>query len=319
MYIAGFFVFGLIFGSFLNVCIYRMPRGLSVVRPRSACPACNAPIAGYDNIPVLSWLILGGRCRKCKAQISPRYATVELLTGVLFVVSFLVAPSILEYLLKDFASSEPLPEINPIAVALELCVFMFLLIGLTFTDAETKLLPDLLTWPGVVLGLILSFFVPVVGPAHSLLERFGDFDWRLLSFINSLAGAVFGAAFILGVAFLYQALRGVEGMGMGDAKLMALIGAFLGIKLTLVVLLLATLTGSLFGMLLMLIVWRKRIARRRERTSEPAGVVRAKAWHSAKLIFRNLEIPFGVFLGAAAAVAAFLGVPLVHWYLGLYQ
>lgn len=276
-----------------------MPRGLSVVRPRSACPACNAPIAGYDNIPVLSWLILGGRCRKCKARISPRYATVELLTGLLFLLSYLATDSMAE--------------------AAKYAAFSFLLVGLIFTDAETKILPDLLTWPGVVLGLLFSVFVEVEpnGVAQAVLG--GDFDWRLLSFINSLAGAVFGAAFILGVAFLYQALRGVEGMGMGDAKLMALIGAFLGIKLTLVVLLLATLTGSLFGMLLMLIVWRKRIARRRERTSEPAGVVRAKAWHSAKLIFRNLEIPFGVFLGAAAAVAAFLGMPLVHWYLGLYQ
>lgn len=276
-----------------------MPRGLSVVRPRSACPACNAPIAGYDNIPVLSWLILGGRCRKCKARISPRYATVELLTGLLFLLSYLATDSMAE--------------------AAKYAAFSFLLVGLIFTDAETKILPDLLTWPGVVLGLLFSVFVEVEpnGVAQAVLG--GDFDWRLLSFINSLAGALFGAAFILGVAFLYQALRGVEGMGMGDAKLMALIGAFLGIKLTLVVLLLATLTGSLFGMLLMLIVWRKRIARRRERTSEPAGVVRAKAWHSAKLIFRNLEIPFGVFLGAAAAVAAFLGMPLVHWYLGLYQ
>lgn len=276
-----------------------MPRGLSVVRPRSACPACNAPIAGYDNIPVLSWLILGGRCRKCKARISPRYATVELLTGLLFLLSYLATDSMAE--------------------AAKYAAFSFLLVGLIFTDAETKILPDLLTWPGVVLGLLFSVFVEVEpnGVAQAVLG--GDFDWRLLSFLNSLAGAVFGAAFILGVAFLYQALRGVEGMGMGDAKLMALIGAFLGIKLTLVVLLLATLTGSLFGMLLMLIVWRRRIARRRKRTSEPAGVVRAKAWHSAKLIFRNLEIPFGVFLGTAAAFAAFLGMPLVHWYLGLYQ
>jgi len=132
------------------------------------------------------------------------------------------------------------------------------------------------------------------------------------------AGAIFGAAFILSVAFLYQALRGVEGMGMGDAKLMALIGAFLGIKLTLLVLLLATLTGSLFGILLLLVVWRKRMARRKQRSTEPAPVARARAWNSAKLIFRNFEIPFGVFLGIAAAFAAFLGTPLVHWYLGLY-
>jgi len=287
-----------VFGSFLNVCIYRMPRELSVVRPRSACPACDAPIAGYDNIPIVSWLILRGRCRRCKAPISLRYAAVELLTGIFFVLSYLVANS--------------LPE------AAKYCVFCFLLIGLVFTDAETRILPDLLTKPGIVLGLLFSAFVPVEGPAQALMERWGDFDWRLFSFINSLAGAIFGAAFILGVAFLYQALRGVEGMGMGDAKLMAMIGAFLGIKLTLLVLLLATLTGSLFGILLLLVVWRKRITRRRQRSSEPAPVVRARAWNSAKLIFRNFEIPFGVFLGIAAAFAAFLGTTLVHWYLGMY-
>ena len=276
-----------------------MPLGLSVVHPRSACPACSAPIAGYDNIPVLSWLILGGKCRKCKAPISPRYAIVELLTGVLFLLSYLATNSMVE--------------------AAKYSAFSFLLAGLVFTDAETHILPDLLTWPGVVLGLIFSWFVFVEGPAQALLERWGDFDDRILSVVNSLAGAVFGAAFILGVAYLYRALRGVEGMGMGDSKLMAMIGAFLGIKLTLLVLLLATLTGSLFGMLLLLFVWRKRMARRRKRTSEPAKVARARAWHSAKLIFRNLEIPFGVFLGVAAAFAAFLGMPLVHWYLGLYQ
>ena len=291
-------MFGLVFGSFLNVCIYRMPRELSVVRPRSACPACDAPIAGYDNIPIVSWLILRGHCRRCKAPISPRYAAVELLTGIFFVLSYLAANS--------------LPE------AAKYCVFCFLLIGLVFTDAETRILPDLLTKPGIVLGLLFSAFVPVEGPAQALMERWGDFDWRLFSFINSLAGAIFGAAFILGVAFLYQALRGVEGMGMGDAKLMAMIGAFLGIKLTLLVLLLATLTGSLFGILLLLVVWRKRITRRRQRSTEPAPVVRARAWNSAKLIFRNFEIPFGVFLGIAAAFAAFLGTPLVHWYLGMY-
>lgn len=299
MIIGGFFLFGLIFGSFLNVCIYRMPRDLSVVRPRSACPSCSTPIASYDNIPVLSWLILRGKCRHCKARISPRYAAVELLTGGLFLLSYLATDS--------------LPE------AAKYCAFSFLLIGLIFTDAETKLLPNLLTKPGIAVGLLFSLLVAVDGPAQAILERWGDFDWRILSFINALAGAIFGAAFILGVAFLYRALRGVEGMGMGDAKLMAMIGAFLGIKLTLLVLFLATLAGSLFGMLLMLVVWRKRIARRRERSSEPASVVRAKAWHSAKLIFRNFEIPFGVFLGTAAAVAAFLGMPLVHWYLGLYQ
>ena len=306
----GFFLFGLVFGSFLNVCIYRMPRGLSVVSPRSACPACHAPIAGYDNIPVLSWLILRGKCRHCKARISPRYALVELLTGGFFVLSYHVA----------LASPETA------AGAAKLCVLSFLLIGLIFTDAETKLLPDLLTLPGLAMGLAFSFFAPVeicpdlersIGPMALLLPE--HLDWRILSFANAVTGAIFGVAFMQGVAWLYRGVRGKEGMGMGDVKLMAMIGAFLGIELTLFVIMLASVVGSLFGITLMLLVFRKRLARGRRRRTVPAAEQRARAWHSATLIFRHFQIPFGVFLGTAALVAAFWGTPLVRWYLGLCQ
>src|SRR5947208_4229156 len=158
-----------------------MPRGLSVVRPRSACPSCHAPIAAYDNLPVLSWIMLRGRCRRCKAAISPRYAAVELLTGLFFVLSYLGS-----------AGSIPL--------AIKYCVFSFLLIGLIFTDAETKLLPDLLTKPGIVLGLLFSFFVPVEGPAEAMLSRWGPFDDGVFWFITSLTGAISGWQFIRAVA-----------------------------------------------------------------------------------------------------------------------
>lgn len=293
-----------------------MPRELSVVAPRSACPACARPIAAYDNIPVLSWIILRGRCRHCHAHISPRYAIVELLTGICFVLCYLVSPFVLTYLQQGFPIGM-FPDVDPITVAVKYCILSFLLIGLIFTDAETKILPDLLTKPGIAVGLAASFLVPVEAPPF--LNRWGDFDWHVLSFINSAVGAIFGAGFIFGASLLYQALRGREGMGRGDVKLMALIGAFLGLKLTLLVLLLGSLIGSLSGIGLMLIVWRKRIARRRQRSGEPASAIRARAWQSAQLIFRNFEIPFGVFLGAAAFLAAFVGMPLIHWYLGLYQ
>lgn len=316
MIIIAFFLFGLVFGSFLNVCIYRMPRELSVVAPRSACPACGKPIAAYDNIPVLSWLILRGRCRHCHARISPRYAIVELLTGIFFVLCYLIGPFVLTYLQQGFPFGM-FPEIERVTVAVKYCILSFLLIGLIFTDAETKILPDLLTKPGIALGLVSSLFVPV--EAAPFLNHWGDFDWHVLSFINSVVGAVFGAGFIFGASLLYQALRGREGMGMGDVKLMALIGAFLGLKLTLLVLLLGSLIGSVSGVGLMLMVWRKRIVRRREHSNKPPGAIRARAWQSAQLIFRNFEIPFGVFLGAAAFLAAFVGMPLIHWYLGLYQ
>jgi leader peptidase (prepilin peptidase) / N-methyltransferase len=301
-------LFGLVFGSFLNVCIYRMPREISVVSPRSACPACEAPIAAYDNIPVLSWLILRGKCRKCKAPISPRYAAVELLTGTLFAVSFLTA----------FGSAATLAQqcnlldgLNPFLLAAKLCVLSFLLLGLIFTDAETKLLPDLLTKPGIALGIGFSLIVPMCDYTIRAID-----NWRILSLLNSLAGAVLGWAIILGIALLYEAVRGMEGMGRGDVKLMAMIGAFLGVRLTLLVLLLGSVIGSFFGVFLILWVWFKRLARRRRTHSgEPIGISRSRAWQSAILIYRNFEIPFGVFLGAAALFSAFLGMTLVRWYL----
>ena len=296
-FIAVFFLFGLVFGSFLNVCIYRLQRELSVVSPRSFCPGCDAPIAAYDNIPVVSWIILRGKCRSCGTKISPRYAIVELLTGLLFVLSYLSADSTAE--------------------AVKLSVLSFLLIGLIFTDAETKLLPDLLTKPGIALGLIFSLLVPVEGPAQFFLRSIEN--WRIVSLLNSLACALLGGGFILGIALLYEAVRGVEGMGRGDVKLMALIGAFLGVKQTLLVLLLGSLIGSCFGLLLILWVWRKRLARRRRtQPAESAAVSSSRAWQSAKLVYRNFQIPFGVFLGAGALFAAFFGPALVRWYAGFF-
>ena len=305
---AVFFLFGMVFGSFLNVCIYRMPREISVVSPRSACPACEAPIAAYDNIPVLSWLILGGKCRNCKAPISPRYAAVELLTGAFFAISYLTGAG----MAGTLALQCNLPGgVNPFFLAGKLCVFSFLLLGLIFTDAETKLLPDLLTKPGIGIGLAFSLVAPLCD-----FNVPGVDNWRILSLLNSLAGAVLGSAIILGIALLYEAVRGVEGMGRGDVKLMAMIGAFLGAKLTLLVLLLGSVIGSFFGVFLIFWVWLKRMARRRRRhASEPAGVSRSRAWQSAILIYRNFEIPFGVFLGAAALFSVFLGTSLVRWYL----
>ena len=159
------FVLGLAFGSFLNVCIYRLPRELSVVRPRSACPGCERPIAAYDNIPVLSWLILRGRCRNCKISISPRYLVVELLTGAIFLATY-----------AHFGNS---------LATLKYCAFGFLLLGLIFTDAETQLLPDKMTLPGLALGLAFSLVVPVNDLASQLLARAGVAAGQLRRFVAS--------------------------------------------------------------------------------------------------------------------------------------
>jgi leader peptidase (prepilin peptidase)/N-methyltransferase len=318
---AAFFLFGLTFGSFLNVCIYRLPRELSVVSPRSMCPNCGEAISFYDNIPVLSWVILRGRCRYCGAPISPRYAIVELLTGVCFLVAYGLPragwfeESYRRVLLSSYGPVAAPYEPN--ALAFQLSALAFFLIGLIFTDAETKLLPDLLTKPGIAVGLAFSLVVPVEGPSRFFLRDVEN--WRILSLINSVAGAVLGSAFILGVALVYEALRKVEGMGRGDVKLMALIGAFLGVKLTLLVLLLGSLVGSCFGLLLILVVWRKRLARRRRKNSgETAGASSRRAWQSAVLIYRHFEIPFGVFLGTGALIAAFWGGSIIRWYMHFY-
>jgi len=265
--------------------------------------------------------MLRGRCRNCKARISPRYAIVELLTGIFFVLAWLVprakwfADGYRRITLSSFGAV--FVSYEPSALAFQLSALAFFLVGLIFTDAETKLLPDLLTKPGIAVGLAFSLVVPVEGPARFFFH--GIENWRILSLLNSIAGAIVGSAFIFGVALAYQALRKVEGMGRGDVKLMALIGAFLGLKLTLLVLLLGSLVGSCFGLLLIAVVWRKRLARRRRRhPAESSSAASGRAWQSAQLVYRNFEIPFGVFLGSGALVAAFCGTVIIRWYLSFY-
>ncbi len=301
---AGFFIFGLIFGSFLNVCIYRLPRGLSIVSPRSACPECNVPIAAHDNIPLVSWLLLKGRCRHCKARITPRYAVVELICGILFLLIFLRAGVSMD--------------------ALKGCVLCFLCVGLTFTDAETHLLPDAMTLPGLGIGLALSWLSLVPGPCYRFFPlRFQgmptalemNFQLGLRSFANSVLGAALGAAILYGIAWTYKALRKTDGMGLGDLKLMAMVGAFVGPVLTLLVLCTASLLGGAFGLAVLLAVFRKRLARYRNRLGKLAP---GRSWRAAQLALRALEIPFGVFLSLMSIVTWFYGIPMLRAYLRLF-
>jgi leader peptidase (prepilin peptidase)/N-methyltransferase len=298
-YASAIFLLGLAFGSFLNVCIYRLPLDLSVVTPRSACPRCKRLIAFYDNLPVVSWLLLRGRCRHCRAGISPRYLFVELLTGALFLGCYAYAGVTLD--------------------TLKYCVFGFLLLGLIFTDAETKLLPDKLTLPGLALGVLFSLLVPVHDVASQFLPGMINLPFsaeiaaRLLSLLDSLLGAALGASFIYGAGAVYLRWRGAEGMGFGDVKLMAMVGAFLGMKLTIFTIFAASLAGSLFGLSTVLFVWIKRTHRFQRRLTN-LQAARRRGWQSAQMVYRHYQMPFGVFLGSMALLALFMGNQFLRWY-----
>lgn len=241
-------LFGLVVGSFLNVLIHRLPRGESVVRPGSRCPACGASIRPLDNVPVFSWLVLRGRCRACRAPIPARYPLVELSNGVLWAASFLRAPS-----WADFASG---------AVLCSSCL------ALAWIDADVRLLPDAITFPGIAAGLVLSFFSVERTPLQAAVG----------------AGVGAGALFLLG--WVWEKLRKVEAMGLGDVKMLGMVGAFLGLSGVLLTVLFASVLGSLVGVALV-------VSRR--------GGLRT-------------ALPFGVFLAIGAVAAYFFGSPLVERY-----
>jgi leader peptidase (prepilin peptidase)/N-methyltransferase len=269
------FFLGLIFGSFLNVCIYRLPLDLSIVRPRSFCPHCERPISGFDNIPVLSWILLRGRCRRCAQPISIRYPLVEIITGLLFAACAI-----------HFHSPLPIAKC---------CIFALIVLGLIFTDLDHQILPDELTLGGLLLGLAFSLVVWVQAiPGLVYLPSHG-WQVRLFSLLNSVAGAAVGAGIVYLIGEFYRLIRGRHGMGFGDVKLMGLIGAFLGIKLVLLVLFLGSLLGALAGVGLLL-------------RQSSAG------WSEV----RHTALPFGTFLGTAALFAAFWGNRMLDWYWNLW-
>jgi leader peptidase (prepilin peptidase)/N-methyltransferase len=225
-------LFGLLIGSFLNVCIYRLPRDLSVVRPRSFCPHCKKQIAWFDNVPLLSYATLGGACRHCRAPIGWRYPIVELLTsGFFFIITLVFGPTL---------------------AALKLCVFSALIIGLIFADLEERILPDEFTLGGTLAGFVFAYLVPFGGGLAYLL--FPD-EWgnRWLSVGESVLGAGFNSMAIWGVGALYEKIRHREGLGFGDVKMVALIGSFLGMHPALMTLIVGSLLGSLIGLAFILI------------------------------------------------------------------
>ena len=255
-------LFGLLIGSFLNVCVYRLPQDLSVVRPRSYCPACNHPITWYDNVPLLSYALLGGRCRHCRATISARYPVVELLTGVLFFV-----------FVWRLGLSLP---------AVKFCLLSALLVGLTFSDLEARILPDEFTLGGTAAGLVLAWFLPVNDDIAQVLLWLagvrGNLHWA--SVAEALLGAIVPGLFLWFGGWLYFKLRHREGLGLGDVKLVAMAGAFLGLHGALLMLIAGSLAGSLIG-----------YAYIRFTHKDPA----------------TYELPFGTFLGLAGIAVALWG------------
>jgi leader peptidase (prepilin peptidase)/N-methyltransferase len=270
--VAFVFLMGLIIGSFLNVCILRIPPGLSVVRPSSRCPKCHAEIKAYDNIPVLSWLILGGKCRGCKTTISPMYPAIEFLTGVLFVVCYLLFGESLATVKWSLLSA--------------------LLVVLTATDIRERILPDVVNLSGFVIGILFSFFmVPTDGASLWLSNLMFEFPppRAVLSVVDALMGAAVGAGLLWIVGEGYFKLRGKEGMGLGDVKMMGMVGAFLGVKRTLLTVLFGSLLGSVIGIVII--------------------AVSRKG--------RDYELPFGAFLGLGALLVIYFGTPLLNWYQSL--
>ena len=247
------FIFGLVWGSFLNVVIYRVPEGISIIKPGSFCPVCKKKIAWYDNIPILSYIILRGKCRHCGSKIPIKYPLVEFFSGLSFLL-----------LWRNFHQI-PLEILRGL-------VFVSLLIILAGIDSDRMLLPDIFTIPGIAAGIAFSFFISP-GPLSSIL------------------GALIGYLSLWLVYKLFLLLTGKEGLGFGDFKMLAMIGAFMGIKQLLPVIIVSSLLGSLFGI----------------------GIILVK-----KKTFSTM-LPFGVFLSIASWILYIFNLDLFNLYMGLWR
>jgi len=272
-------VLGAMIGSFLNVVIHRLPREQSIVFPNSTCPKCRSKIKAYDNIPILSFLILRGQCRACGAPISARYPAVEALTALLFVV----------VTWHDGWS---------FALAFDLA-FAASILALIFIDAEHMILPNAITYPGILFAVISRAVIPYfAGPAHfddlpQLITLFPPaYPAWAVSLIGAAIGALAGGGSLWLMGFLWEKLRGVEAMGLGDVKMMLMVGAYLGWRLTILTILVAALSGSLAGVSMML--------RRGSRDLQ-------------------MMLPFGIFLGIGSIVSLLLGTRIIEWYASQFR
>jgi leader peptidase (prepilin peptidase) / N-methyltransferase len=263
---------GAIIGSFLNVVIHRVPREESIAFPASRCPSCGTAIRPYDNIPVVSWAVLRGRCRSCRAPISARYPAVELLTAVLFALTFVLHSGFTLSLPFDLA-------------------FVAALVALVFIDAEHMILPNVITYPGLGVALVARVVVPNLYGVAVFANAHPELPAWLLSLGGAVLGALVGGGFLWLVGWLWERVRGVEAMGLGDVKMMFMVGAYLGWPLTLLTIFVGVLTGSVAGVAAML--------GRGERDMQ-------------------MLLPFGIFLGVGALVSLLFGSQIIDWYVGKF-
>jgi leader peptidase (prepilin peptidase)/N-methyltransferase len=270
---------GAIIGSFLNVVIHRLPREESIVFPNSRCPSCEMAIRPYDNIPVISYLILRGRCRACSAPISARYPAVEAFTALLYVAVFF----------RDGLT---------FALPFDL-LFVTALVALIFIDAEHMILPNAITYPGILFVLLARLLIPLVmgrpffdDLAAQMTGAPATWPMWAASLVGALVGALAGGGSLWLMGWLWERLRGVEAMGLGDVKMMFMVGAYLGWRLTIVTIFLAVLAGSLVGITLML--------RRGQKDMQ-------------------MLLPFGIFLGAGAIISLLVGASIVAWYAAQFK
>lgn len=269
-----FFIVGAAVGSFLNVVIHRVPKGESIVFPSSACPNCGKAISSYDNIPILSWLILRGKCRNCKSAISPRYPAVELLNALLFILVF-----------WQIGFNPYLP------VAL---IFVTTIVALIFIDAENMILPDVINFPLLFFALLVRIIFPIFFSAEYFsdlriypLNQFGGLPVWALSLIGAILGGLVGGGSLWLVGKIWKLLRNVDAMGFGDVKMMFAVGALLGWRLVFLSIFIGAFTGAIAGIFV--------IFRQKEKDFQA-------------------QIPFGIFLGIGSIVALLFGEQLINWY-----
>lgn len=269
------FILGALIGSFLNVVIHRVPNEESIVFPNSACPKCGNAIKFYDNIPVISWLILGGKCRNCKNPISFRYPAVEFLTGIIFALT---------------AWQIGFNAFLPVCL-----IFVSAIISLIFIDSEHMILPNVITYPLLIFALLVRIVFPLFIGAQYFsdlqiypLTLMSDSPLWLTSLVGAVLGGLLGGGSLWLIGELWKRLRGVDAMGLGDVKMMFGVGALLGWRLTFLAIFIGALTGAIGGMLV--------IAKDRGKDLQA-------------------QIPFGIFLGIGTIVALLFGEKIVVWYI----